>query len=239
MTSFFGVAMGYGPLWSLAVEEHFYILWPTVIHKLKSGSLILLLIAICVLVPVARAIAFRYDHGVGIDWYTWFVADGLAIGSLLAIVLRRPIQRTTVATLCTVFLTAIPILAGVAARYGVLSRQRILGAAFQYTLISIFFAGLLLLFLLLGTGPWKLWVNRPVLQFFGYISYGLYLFHLMIFRIYDKVALAFRPQLEPSSWHFDLVVARFIISGSAAILLSYASRKYYEEQFLRLKDRVA
>jgi peptidoglycan/LPS O-acetylase OafA/YrhL len=129
MTSFFGVAMGYGPLWSLAVEEHFYILWPTVIHKLKSGSLILLLIAICVLVPVARAIAFRYDHGVGIDWYTWFVADGLAIGSLLAIVLRRPIQRTTVATLCTVFLTAIPILAGVAARYGVLSRQRILGAA--------------------------------------------------------------------------------------------------------------
>src|SRR5450631_200622 len=36
MTDFFGVACDYGPLWSLAVEEHFYIVWPTVVHKVTA-----------------------------------------------------------------------------------------------------------------------------------------------------------------------------------------------------------
>ena len=36
VTDLFGVACGYGPLWSLAVEEHYYIFWPAVVHKLST-----------------------------------------------------------------------------------------------------------------------------------------------------------------------------------------------------------
>jgi len=33
VTDLFGVACGYGPLWSLAVEEHYYIFWPAVMDR--------------------------------------------------------------------------------------------------------------------------------------------------------------------------------------------------------------
>jgi len=138
LTSFFGVTMDYGPLWSLAVEEHYYILWPTAVRKLKSRSLVIFLIAISAAIPIFRAIAFRYDHGHGIDWYTWFVADGLAAGSLLAILLRSSIRRNQVVKLCAVLLAAALVLGAAGAPFGILTRQRLLGATFQYTLLNIF-----------------------------------------------------------------------------------------------------
>jgi peptidoglycan/LPS O-acetylase OafA/YrhL len=238
LTSFFGVTMDYGPLWSLAVEEHYYILWPTVVRKLKPRTLAFFSIAICAAIPIARAISFRYDQGSGIDWFTWFVADGLATGSLLAILLRTSIRRGRVAILCAGLLTGALALAAAGAPFGILTRQSLLGAALQYTLIDVFFAGFLLLFLLLGTSSWKRCVNRPILQFLGYISYGLYLFHIMVFRLYDKGIRAFWPQVQPTSGHFGLVVVRFVIAGGGAIGLAYLSRRYYEARFLRLKDRI-
>jgi peptidoglycan/LPS O-acetylase OafA/YrhL len=63
MTSFFGVACDYGPLWSLAVEEHFYILWPTVVRKLTMRRLAWVSASIVVLVPVFRAVAFSVGWG--------------------------------------------------------------------------------------------------------------------------------------------------------------------------------
>src|SRR5882672_6299012 len=97
--------------------------------------------------------------------------------------------------------------------------------------------GFLMLFLILGTSPRKGWVTNPVLRFFGYISYGMYLIHFLVFRLYDLLVDRFWPGLEPTAEHFRLVCVRFVIVGAASTGLAYLSRKYYEERFLRLKDR--
>ena len=109
----------------------------------------------------------------------------------------------------------------------------------QLTLVNTFFVGLLLLFFLLGTGSRKRFVNSSILQFFGYISYALYLVHIMVFRIYDKITRIFWPLLQPSEGHLGLIVLRFVVVGGTAVGLSYISRRYYEEWFLRRKDRLA
>jgi len=70
VTTFFGVACGYGPLWSLAVEEHYYILWPAVVHKLSSARLAAAALGIVAFVPVLRAVSFS------LGW-----RDGLSIGT--------------------------------------------------------------------------------------------------------------------------------------------------------------
>jgi peptidoglycan/LPS O-acetylase OafA/YrhL len=239
VTSLFGVSMDYHPLWSLAVEEHYYIVWPSVVRKLKPGSLALFSLAICVLVPIARAVAFHYGHMLGGEWYTWFAADGLAAGSLLAIALRSWVSRRQAMIGAITLLTLSPALIIAAAPFGMLSRQSMLGASLQLTLVNSFFAGILVLFLLIGSSARSGLVHSSFLQFFGYISYGLYLIHPMIFRIYDKFIGKLWPSLVPATGHFGLIVLRFAVVSGAAVGLSYLSRKYYEEWFLQLKDRIS
>jgi peptidoglycan/LPS O-acetylase OafA/YrhL len=236
VTNFFGVACDYGPLWSLAVEEHFYIAWPTVVRRLTMRRLAWVSAAIVVLVPVLRAISFSLGWRDGLDWYTWFVADGLATGGLLAILLRVSVSRGQIKRLCSLLLGS-SILVGVAGQpLGILTRSRLLGAGLQLTTINVFFAGVLLLFLLAGSGTGKRYVNISFLRFLGYISYGLYLDHLLAFRMYDRICRHYLPQLIPSNGHFALVLLRFALAGGGAIGAAYLSRRFFEERFLRLKD---
>jgi len=127
---------------------------------------------------------------------------------------------------------------GVGAPFGILTRNTLLGAALQHTIISAIFSAVLLAFLLIGTSERRKWVNSPVLIFFGYISYGLYLIHLLVFRLYDKVVRRFWPVLLPSDDHFYLVVLRFVCAGGAAIAIAYLSRQYFENRFLALKAKL-
>ena len=239
VTDLFGVSMDYHPLWSLAVEEHYYIVWPSVVRKLRPRYLALFSLTICILVPVARAVAFHRGFLQGEVWYTWFAADGLAEGSLLALVLRSSITRKQ-ASIGAALLFAVATASMIAgAPFGMLSRLTMLGASLQLTVANTFFTGLLLLFLLLGSSSRKRLVNSATLAFFGYISYGLYLVHPMLFRLYGQVTYKFWPRLQPSVGHFDLIVLRFAVVSAAAIGLSYLSRKYYEEWFLQMKERKA
>ncbi len=255
----FGVFMDYHPLWSLAVEEHYYIAWPSVVRNLGPRFLAMFSFALCILIPVARAVSFHYGHFQGSEWYTWFNADGLAEGSLLAIMLRSSIRSSVgtsvdssagssikglvgrkyaaIAAVSLLMIAMLGLIAGVP--FGILSRQTALGASVQLTLVNTFFAGLLLLFLVVGSGSRRTLINSSILGFFGYISYGLYLVHLMIFRIYDKFTAAFWPSLQPSAAHFDLIVLRFAIVAAVSTGVAFVSRKYYEEWFLQLKERGA
>jgi len=240
VTDLFGISCGYGPLWSLAVEEHYYIFWPAVVHKLTSTRLAVVSGAIVVCEPVFRAVCFHLGWGKdGLNWYTWFVADGLAAGSLLAIILRCTITRKRVARICALLLSSAAVIGILGKPFGIATQTRLLGAALQHTTINIFFTGVLLLFLLVGTTSRKHYVNNSVLRFFGYISYGLYLIHILAFRMYDRICLLYRPDLIPSSDHFELVLLKFAVAGGSAVAMAYLSRKYFEERFLRIKDRLA
>ena len=134
-----------------------------------------------------------------------------------------------------VSLGALGLAAGIP--FGILGRNTPVGATFLYTIAALFFGGILLLFLIGGTGRFQHWVNVRPLRFFGYISYGLYLLHMIVFRAYDSLGRRFWPAHQPTSEHFGLVLIRFVIAGGAAVALAYVSRVYFEENFLRLKDR--
>src|SRR5713101_3200906 len=68
VVTLFGVSMDYHPLWSLAVEEHYYIVWPSVVRKLRPRNLALFSLAICILIPLVRAVSFHYGYFQGGGW---------------------------------------------------------------------------------------------------------------------------------------------------------------------------
>jgi peptidoglycan/LPS O-acetylase OafA/YrhL len=47
-----------------------------------------------------------------------------------------------------------------------------------------------------------------------------------------------RLQIRPNLSLWEQAWAKMLIAGTAAIVVSYLSRRYFEEPFLRLKDRL-
>ncbi len=90
VTVLFGVPIQFGILWSLAVEEHFYLFWPVIVRNVSRRGVGVFAVVIAAAAAFARILTWRlgYDY---FAHYTWLVADGLALGSLLAVLLRRPL----------------------------------------------------------------------------------------------------------------------------------------------------
>src|SRR5664279_2809310 len=90
--------------------------------------------------------------------------------------------------------------------FGIFRASRFLGVTLRETALNLFFAGIVALALLAGTSRWKAVVNGPVLQFFGEISYGLYLIHMLVFDLEDYVVGRLFPNLSDVAGHFALMV---------------------------------
>jgi peptidoglycan/LPS O-acetylase OafA/YrhL len=234
VTVLFGVPMQFGVLWSLAVEEHFYLIWPLIVRNVKRNIVGVIAVAIAGGVAFARVITLwlGYDY---FGHYTWLVADGLALGSLLAVLLRGRLGTRTGAKL-------ISLAALVGSVFLVLIdhsfRRPLAGGALDMTALNLLCTAAVGGTLLLGTSSWSVLVHYRILRFFGEISYGLYLIHMLVFNIFDNLQLRFFPSLPSFKGHFDLIMIRFVTCGSVAIALAVLSRWYFEEPFLRLKDRI-
>jgi peptidoglycan/LPS O-acetylase OafA/YrhL len=79
-------------LWSLSVEEHYYLLWPLAVLKLPKGTLKKLLLGI-ILTEVFGRLVFTYlvpsREPYAIYFLTPFRLDGIALGSLLALLMEE------------------------------------------------------------------------------------------------------------------------------------------------------
>jgi peptidoglycan/LPS O-acetylase OafA/YrhL len=238
LASLLGIPMTYTMLWSLAVEEHFYFVWPAFVRILSGRALMIYAMTIVCAEPFLRAWYFFRHWPEGSGYLTWLVADGLAMGAILAMAVRLPqFTRKGLALLVVIVIGAAASMALFGARYGILTQRRLLGASLLLTVAHLFFLGALGLTLLFGTSAWKRLVNVPVLQFFGEISYGLYLIHWLFFTLYDAIMNKYWPNPHPAGGRMGFLLLRFICVAGFASIFAFLSRRYFEGPFLRLKDR--
>ena len=88
-------------LWSLAVEEHFYLLWPFAIRRLQRGTLLVLLIGLVAVEPLLRGIISLHNHQWELTYFlTPFRLDGLALGALMSVVLEEATANALIRRWC-------------------------------------------------------------------------------------------------------------------------------------------
>lgn len=238
MTALFGVTNQFKVLWSLAVEEHFYLLWPTVIRTLSRRKVIFCAITVAALCLLLRVSYYHYTPGSGgTPQYTWFRLDGLALGAVLAAVARTKLApRKAVRRFATTTLAAGLALVTVGTPFGIFFYGHFLCRTIRETALDLCFAGVLAGTLLLGTSKWKPVVNLRALQFLGKISYGIYLTHMLVFGAVVHFMARHWPTLGDATGRFNVMVLQFCVTGAFTLALTYISRWYFEERFLRLKD---
>jgi len=160
-----------GPTWSLAIEEQYYFLWAPIVRILaRPWSLAVFLCCALVASPL-----FRMSH---LSWitptHTLTHLDGIAMGSLIAIALDTvPFSRRTWLALG---LTGMVV--GFPAAFTIAG-----GTAFLDTALTAGFGGAVLASIA-STGarnPLNAVLRRGPLAFYGRVSYGMYMTHIMAF----------------------------------------------------------
>ena len=216
-----------GPLWSISVEEQFYIGWPLLLRFFGVNRIKQLAIAMLVLAFMTRIFLAVYgvEHP-GVWCNTLARLDPIALGAILAFTLqgRTPAINNVL---------RLVLAAAAFASWWLIARY--LGQDGRTSVASYALSGLasvVLLATVLQTDAQFLRV-RPLswLVYLGRISYGLYVFHLLALALMMNVSVV--PVLG-IPLGFEL---RVLFSFLLTVALAAVSYSWLEQPFLRLKER--
>ncbi len=224
--------------WTLAVEEHFYLVWPFVVGLLSRAAVLgVSLFAIVVAVALRCAFEVLVPHSLHGHVLTPFRLDALCIGALLALLVRGPLGLARVAELCKrgVVVAALGVLLTSivhATRPGELPAQ-----ALRETFLAVFFGcGIVLASWAEGPTWLKASLRHSWLRFFGKYSYGLYVFHgIIAYALGEHGTLRHFERF--TGGHLSGLLLQAAVASLVSIGLAVLSFDLFEERFLRLKDR--
>lgn len=215
-------------LWSLSIEEQFYICWPFIVLFFQGR----VLIKICLFL-ILCAIVVRYEGAPLLgyvkifEYYNTFARiDSLLIGALISLLYRlRPVILVRSA-LPILFISAAIIVV-------IIIHQKKLDFANlidTFTLWDLFF-GSVLIFSISQKNNWlKSLLGTRLFKFFGKYSYGLYVYHQPVNKLmFDKF-------IGPMHLSFPfLPIIATIVCLSLSIGMALLSYNLIEKPFLRLK----
>jgi len=229
-----------GHFWSLCVEEQFYFAWPAIIWMVRSRIKLLgLCLTFLVCLPLFRWIYLLIHPGMlpigGLYFNTFAHMDGLLAGAALSLWIRgpvtisRPVHRAaiTLALLPPAFLGAMVYFEQ--APRAVPSLDPLV-TVIGFSLIAVAAVGVVLLAIERETWFTSMLMFRPLVMM-GRLTYGMYIFH----HILSRSILDLNAKLAAHHLH----VPMFILLLSATYALSWASFRFLEAPFLRLKTVLA
>jgi peptidoglycan/LPS O-acetylase OafA/YrhL len=237
----YGVLPFASPLWSVGVEEQFYLIWPPLLRRFARNALAFMMTMIALLVA-ARLAAQSLGSwlqtvpepsvalAIAIAFFDTIKLECMALGGVAAYFFQVRAQRPLAFLYHPVAqigaLLFIPVAITFSLKLGALENT-VWGAAYALLILNI------------ATNPKSIVkLERPWLDALGQTSYGIYLYHS--FAVAGVLMLLLRLQergLEISALAFDSIL--YVSAISLTLAISWISYHYYERPFLQLKKRFA
>lgn len=237
-----GLPQTIGPIWSVGVEELFYLCWPLFLKKTKKYLMLFgIIIAVVILLrnglfigaPLFRLThtnysIFIYLRGILIQYRISCMAIG-AIGAycvvfeknkILSFIYRKDIQWTTyIITFILLFFK--------------IGAKPIYDENFPSVFYEIYSFLFIIIIANLATNPKSiLRLNYKWMTYLGKVSYGLYMYH-PIMRIFSLELTQYLFKRDFIGWQMNVCLYTFTFSFT--IIISVLSYEFFEKKFLNLK----
>jgi peptidoglycan/LPS O-acetylase OafA/YrhL len=217
--------------WSLAVEEHFYLIWPLMVWLATRQQIMVLAVAIAIFSIVVRALLYR--HGADLDaafGLTPLRMDGLAIGAIASLAIRgRAGMDVIVRRAWIALISGGGLLVGLLALRHTIHQSDPALWIFAYPLVAIVTATGLLVGM--GPNPVRRFLSLRPLCWFGKYSFGLYVWHPIIGMVllHSQFALVNQASGKPA------ILLAALGALALDLLVAWLSYNLWEKHFLNLK----
>lgn len=219
-----GIGANVSPLpamWTVCVEEHFYILWGLLLYYLPVKH-IPRLIVISIIITILSRVIFAYYQFNPVDITTNLSYFALgAIPAYIYVIKPKFLEKISNLHGSIKYILVILLIA-----YALLTSNHNLFSLYilDATLMGALFAGLILFMLPQKN---KLHISKDnMLSKWGIYTYGLYLIHTVVIAFYNRLF-----EYHGINSYFYVAICSFI----TCLLLSFASYHWFEYQFLKLK----
>lgn len=226
-------------LWSLAVEEQFYLIWPIlfIVPILRRNWFIVLGLGVA-LPPVLRVLIIETN----LSGYAGYVLlptrmDPLALGAMIAFFEAKGMTRHIHRALKWLSLPSILVLALLMTGRIIEERSLVplrINLGLRHLSAAIL-TGLVLTSCMMGRQRIQAMLSQWLLVKVGIVSYSLYLWHFFVNSVFDNEGLHpmhFMDLDVPLEWY---VFVYILLASAISYLIAILSWKYFEEPVLRLK----
>jgi peptidoglycan/LPS O-acetylase OafA/YrhL len=234
--SWAGLTSIWAVFWSLAVEEQFYLIWPTLIRFVSVRFMLGLCIVGFLLGTPLRWWLIHHLTGVDTGLLQFPVSrlDGLFIGAGIALYREYRGRIVSLAAAKTSLAAGAFMLLYIAVLHrNELSTPGTHMGTFGITGFALFGGGLIAASQHRLPGLSRFLTLRPLI-FAGKYSYGMYVYHLLVYLAFQTLALHLWPATEGE---ISLIPAVFYTSAAIAstAIVAMLSFHFVEEPFLRMK----
>jgi peptidoglycan/LPS O-acetylase OafA/YrhL len=217
--------------WSLAIEEHFYLLWPFLVmlgsRRFLMGTAVTIIVAAF---SMRAALVIQGADPSTSYFLTPMRMDALAVGAFCSLGVRGPLGISGLARPAWVVgaACALGILVLVAITQSVYPTKpamQIIG----HSMLALGFGAFIVVGL--AWSPLATLLNIGVLRWLGLYSYGLYVWHYIINFIFFDTSMKGAFRIEGAIEEVIYLSAAITL----AFLLAVTSYHFWERPFLRLK----